>query len=198
MQSTLLPPECHHRISPESQPDDGGKEDRDHGKEPDAFCRDVAFAPDPELFSSPEKASGRRGRTRNMPPPIKRTGNGLLRLLRATGSPENVAVSAPTGPRDGADIQTISHGSTPRIAKTANRRPQTRNQRRAFSDIVERTSALIMALSMLVMVSNRQSPAMIRRMERISMERNYVGAGTVLNLAKPALWENPGSIQVRW
>ncbi|MFZ1127013.1 hypothetical protein [Methanoregula sp.] len=28
------------------------------------------------------------------------------------------------------------------------------------------------------------------------MERNYVGAGPVLNLAKPALWENPGSIQV--
>ena len=92
------------------------------------------------------------------------------------GSLENVAVSAPMGPRDGVDIQTISHGSAPRITKTANNSPQMRNQRRAFCDIVERTSALIMALSMLVMVSNRQSPAMIRSMEKISMKQDQFGA----------------------
>src|SRR5208337_4365387 len=149
----------------------------------------------PNSFFS-KKSQWKKRKTRNMPPPTKRTGADLLIAARTTGSLENVAVSAPTGPRDGADIQTITHGSTPPITKTANRILQTRNQRRPLSDIVERTSALIMALSMLVMVSNRQSPAMIRRMERISMERNYVGAGPVLNLAKPGLWENPGSTQV--
>ena len=50
---------------------------------------------------------------------------------------------------------------------------------RAFCDIVERTSALMMALSLLVIVSNRQSPAMIRMMERISMKYEPVGVGPV-------------------
>jgi hypothetical protein len=81
-------------------------------------------------------------------------------------------VRAPIGPRDGVDIQTISHGSAPLITKTANNNPQRRNQRRAFWDMVESTSALIMALSILVMVSNRQSPAMIRIIERISIKQD--------------------------
>jgi hypothetical protein len=81
------------------------------------------------------------------------------------GSLENVAVKAPIGLNEGVDNHTMSQGSSPRIAKTANKRPQIKNQRRARSPMVESTSALIMALSMLVMVSNKTRPAMIRIME---------------------------------
>ena len=46
-----------------------------------------------------------------------------------TGSLENVAVNAPSGLSEGVDNQTISQGSSPRIAKTANNNPQIKNQR---------------------------------------------------------------------
>jgi hypothetical protein len=91
-----------------------------------------------------------------------------------SGSLENVAVNAPIGPREVVDIQTISQGSNPRIAKTAINNPHVKNQRLALAPMVESTSALIMALSILVIVSNKTRPAMIRRMERISMNsRTY-------------------------
>jgi hypothetical protein len=91
-----------------------------------------------------------------------------------TGSLENVAVNAPIGPREEVDNQTISQGSNPRIAKTAMSNPQVKNQRFALSPIVESTSALIIALSMLVIVSNKTRPAMIRRMERISINQEHI------------------------
>jgi hypothetical protein len=90
------------------------------------------------------------------------------------GSLENVAVNASIGPREGVDIHTISQGSNPRIAKTAINNPQVKNQRLALSPMVESTSALIMALSMLVIVSNKTRPAMIRRMERKSMDQVHI------------------------
>ena len=84
------------------------------------------------------------------------------------GSFENVAVSAPIGPSEGVAIQMISQGRSPRMTKTAKKSPQVRNQRLAQCAMVVSTSALMMALSMLLMVSKRQSPAMVRIAERIS------------------------------
>jgi hypothetical protein len=91
-----------------------------------------------------------------------------------TGSLENVAVNAPIGPREDVDNQTISQGSNPRIANTAINNPQVKNQRFALSPIVESTSAFIMALSILVIVSNKTRPAMIRSMERKSMDQVHI------------------------
>ncbi len=92
------------------------------------------------------------------------------------GSFENVAVSAPIGPSEGVVIQMISQGRSPLMTKTAKKSPHVRNHRRAHAAMVERTSALMMALSMLLMVSKRQSPAMVRMIDRISIAvRQSVG-----------------------
>jgi hypothetical protein len=112
-----------------------------------------------------------------------------------TGSLENVAVKAPIGPREEVDNQTISQGSNPLIAKTAINNPQVKNQRLALSPIVESTSALIMALSTLVIVSNKTRPAMIRMMERRSMNQELIGFCLYKNVRKRGLLggggENP-------
>jgi hypothetical protein len=97
------------------------------------------------------------------------------------GSLENVAVNAPRGLSEGVDNQTISQGNSPRIAKTANNNPQIKNHRFARSLMVESTSALMMALSMLVMVSNKISPAMMRIMERRSIIQEHIGSFCVKN-----------------
>jgi len=91
-----------------------------------------------------------------------------------TGSLENVAGNAPVGLSEGVDNQTISQGSNPRIAKTANNNPQIKNLRFARSPMDESTSALMMALSMLVIVSNKTRPAIIRVTERRSMNREQI------------------------
>ena len=66
------------------------------------------------------------------------------------------------GPSDGLVAQTITHGRSPRITKTAAIRPHRRNHLRARSLIVARTSALMMALSMLETVSKTMRPATVR------------------------------------
>ena len=114
----------------------------------------------------------KKRKMRNVPPPMSRMGDDCSIAAMTSGSLEKVAVRAPTGPSDGVESQTISHGSRPRTAKTANSSPQIRNQRFARSLMVERTSALMMALSMLVIVSNRTRPDTIRMMERISMNQD--------------------------
>ena len=53
-------------------------------------------------------------------------------------------------------------GEEPPHQKDGDKNPPDRNQRRAFFPIVERTSALMMALSMLDMVSKRIRPSTIR------------------------------------
>ena len=110
---------------------------------------------------------------------MKRMGADCSTAAKTRGSLENVAVNAPMGPRDEVDIQTISQGNNPRIAKTAINNPQVKNQRFALSPIVESTSALIMALSMLVIISNKTRPVIIRRMERISMILENIGFSLV-------------------
>src|SRR5512146_1554998 len=81
------------------------------------------------------------------------------------GSLLNVLISAPHGPKEGVVTHTISQGRTPLMMKTAKSKPQNRNHLRARAPMVERTSALMMALSMLLMVSKRQRPATMSRAE---------------------------------
>jgi hypothetical protein len=84
------------------------------------------------------------------------------------GSLLKVAVKAPTGPRDGIVAQTIRSGRTPLTRKTAISIPQSKNHWRIFLPMVERTSALMMALSMEETVSKRTKPATIKIMEKMS------------------------------
>jgi hypothetical protein len=105
---------------------------------------------------------------RNVPPPIRRIGaeDSIATITR--GSLLKVAKKAPTGPSPGVAVHTIAQGSTPRITKTANRSPHRRNHLRYFPSIVESTSALMIALSMLLIVSKRLKPATINRREMTS------------------------------
>ena len=95
----------------------------------------------------------------NVPPNIRRTGADSPIAATTAGSLEKVASSAPRGPSDGVVSQTISHGRSPRTAKTTMIRPRRRNHLRAFSPIVARTSALMMALSMPETISKTERPA---------------------------------------
>lgn len=104
-----------------------------------------------------------------MPPAIRRTGADDSIASVTLGSPLNVAVKEPIGPKDGETAQTISHGNTPRTTKTAIRSPQVKNHLFAFSPIPERTWALIMALSTDETVSKRAKPKTIKMIDKISM-----------------------------
>jgi hypothetical protein len=114
---------------------------------------------------------------------MRRIGADCSIAARTTGSFENVAVNAPAGPSDGVDNQTISQGSKPRIAKTANTSPHKRNQRFARLLIIESTSALIMALSMLVIVSNNMRPVIIRTIEKRSITQRKYWIQRCLNMS---------------
>lgn len=89
------------------------------------------------------------------------------------GSLLKVETNAPRRPSFGDVNQTISQGKSPLTANTAMIKPQRRNQRRAFSFIVRKTSALIMALSMLVIVSKTKSPPTTKIIDIIFIEKNY-------------------------
>ena len=100
---------------------------------------------------------------------MSRTGELSWMALRAAGSPVRLAVKASQGPRPGVMTQTMSQGRTPRTTKTAIRIPQVRNHLRARVCMPCRTSALMMALSMLVIDSKRASPRTMRMAEVISI-----------------------------
>ncbi len=109
---------------------------------------------------------------------MSRTGELSWMALRAAGSPVRLAVKASQGPRPGVMTQTMSQGSTPRTPKTAIRIPQVRNHLRARACMPCRTSALMMALSMLVIDSKRASPRTIRIADGISISVYPVRFGT--------------------
>lgn len=102
-------------------------------------------------------------------PPIRRIGAALSIVSTARGSLLRVAKKLPTGPKDGAAAKTRSHGKIPLTKKTEKIKPQKRNQRRAFSCMVESTCPLIMALSTLEIVSKRESPKIVKSTENISL-----------------------------
>ena len=88
---------------------------------------------------------------------------GAVDSIAATtaGSLLRVLMKAPTGPRCGFVAQTMAQGRTPLITNTAKISPHKRNHLWYFLFIVERTSAFIMALSMLLIVSNKHNPKIV-------------------------------------
>src|SRR4030066_931315 len=85
------------------------------------------------------------------------------------GSLLKEAVNAPTGPSEGFTIQTMNQGKRPLTRNTEESIPQNKNHRRAFCCMVDKTSALIIALSILLIVSNNTNPATIKLIEIKSM-----------------------------
>src|SRR3989338_6459601 len=62
--------------------------------------------------------------------------------------------------------QIMTKGRPPRIKKTANKMPQNKKIFRYFSGTVFKTWALIIALSMLLMISNKTKPKTTRKKEK--------------------------------
>jgi hypothetical protein len=85
--------------------------------------------------------------------------------------------------------QTISHGNRPLTPKTAMRMPHVRNHRRAFVCMVARTSALMIALSMLVIDSKTARPRMVKTAEVMSIVllRNFYASCIDLLSPEPGL-----------
>ena len=106
---------------------------------------------------------------KNTPPPTSRTGALSWMAFCAAGFSVKVAVRALKGLRPGVMTHTISQGRIPLTPKTAIRMPQVRNHRLAFGCIVARTSALMMALSMLVIDSKTARPAIVNTIPEISI-----------------------------
>lgn len=108
-----------------------------------------------------------------MPPAISRTGAEDSTAWITLGSPLKVAVKEPIGPSVGETIQTINQGNIPRTTKTATSNPQVKNHFFAFSPIVERTWALIMALSREEIVSKRTSPNRVKTIDKLFIHPLY-------------------------
>ncbi len=125
----------------------------------------------PKFFGS-RNSQLKNKKIKNTPPPINKVGVDDSIASLTDGLLEKVATSEPIGPSFGVTAQTIIQGSNPLITKTANKNPQSKNQRRPFLPMVESTSALTMALSMLEIVSNRQRPTMTIKMENKLISHN--------------------------
>ncbi len=104
---------------------------------------------------------------RNIPPPLSSIGADFSTASITAGSELKVAINEPRNPSAGVVAQIISHGRNPLMMNTAISMPQMRNHLLAFGRIVPRTSALMTALSMLLMISKRQSPIMVRMLSNI-------------------------------
>ena len=89
---------------------------------------------------------------------MRRSGAELSIASATWGSFEKVAVRAPRNPTLGRTAQTIRRGSNPRTRKTPIKRPHTRNHLFAHGFMVVKTPALMMALSMLEIISKRERP----------------------------------------
>ena len=69
-----------------------------------------------------------------------------------------VLLHAPIGPREGFAAHKIPHGRRPRTRKTDRRIPHKRNHFLAFCPIVDKMSALMIALSILAIDSKMNRP----------------------------------------
>src|SRR3989338_2499364 len=105
---------------------------------------------------------------RNVPPPIKSIGADSSITFATFGSELKEAVKEPKNPSDGLLIHKIVQGNSPLTKKTAIKMPHSRNHLLAFLDIVPRTSALIIALSTLIITSNKARPVTMRIIENQS------------------------------
>src|SRR3989338_9547593 len=95
----------------------------------------------PYAFGS-MKSQWKNNKTMNIPPPANNNGADCSMLSITAGSELNVAVNEPIKPNAGLVNQMINHGNKPRTIKTAMRIPHNKNQRRAFADMVLRTSEI--------------------------------------------------------
>lgn len=104
---------------------------------------------------------------RKVPPPINNTCEDSSNIFPTCGSLLKAACNNPPGPRDGTTTHKMRKGSTPRTITTAKSIPHNKNHRRAFAPIPESTSAFIIALSMLLIISNKLSPTTVSTIPRI-------------------------------
>ena len=100
------------------------------------------------------------------------------------GSLLKVDANAPTTPRLGEVSQTISQGKKPSYGKYCYDKAPKQKPSSGFFFIVRRTSAFIMALSMLVIVSKTKSPPTIKRIDIMSIGENYTAKRKCLQSLK--------------
>src|SRR3989344_7580108 len=122
----------------------------------------------PNVFGS-KNSEWKNRKIKNVPPPISKIGADNSTASCTFGSELKAAVTTPTGPRDGLVIQTMVKGNMPLSKKTAIKSPQSRNHRLARSDMVDKTWALMTALSIDETVSNNINPATIQTIENKSI-----------------------------
>lgn len=101
-----------------------------------------------------------------MPPPKSRSGVERSVDSLINGSLEKAKVKTWKADKSGLASQIMTKGRPPRIKKTANKMPQNKKIFRYFSGTVFKTWALIIALSMLLMISNKTKPKTTRKKEK--------------------------------
>ncbi len=115
----------------------------------------------PKFFGS-RKSQLRKRKIKNTPPDRRRIGDVASMAAAIFGSLEKAAVNTSIMPIPGFASQTMTRGKRPLTTNTAKKNPHRRNHRCAFLLIPPRTSALIMALSILVIISKRERPRIVR------------------------------------
>lgn len=127
-------------------------------------------ASSPKCFGS-RNSQWKNRNIRNVPPPANSIGADFSIISPIAGLLLNAAVQTSVISRLGLLIQKMMNGSNPLMTNTAISMPHIRNQRLAHWDIFDRTSALIIALSMLVIISKRLSPRTMSIIVRMSMKK---------------------------
>ena len=115
----------------------------------------------PYFFGSTNNQWKKR-KTKKVPPPPRRIGAEDSMASFTLGSLLKVAVSEPKNPKEGLTANTMIHGNKPRTTNTAKINPQSKNHLRDFWLMVDKTSALTIALSMELMISNKQRPRTVK------------------------------------
>src|SRR3989344_6106193 len=111
----------------------------------------------------------KKRKIKNITPPINNKGADCSTDSLMVSSAEKDAINDSIGPRVGFAIQKISHGNKPLIKKTAINKPQTKNQRLAFKETFDKTSALMTALSMLLTASKTTKPRIVNAKNKSSI-----------------------------
>lgn len=144
----------------------------------------INFSPGSPNFLGSRKSQWKKTNTMNTPPPMRRRGDDFSIARTISGLLEKVSVRACRKDLFGKKSQTIRNGRSPLTTNTPNNRPQKRNHFRAAGFMVERTSALMMALSTLDMISKRERPSMA----------NTAGKSSIGAIIKDCLQFDPESI----
>jgi hypothetical protein len=116
-----------------------------------------------------KKSQLKNKKIRKTPPPIRRIGEASSIARLAVSDPLNETPNTSSGPKLGIVAHIIKKGKTPLTTNTAKKKPQVKKKRLAFCPIPERTSALITALSIEVIISKRDRPKIVRNIKIISI-----------------------------